>query len=105
MHFSLNDWHDFWRIAIIFSCVISAYALLVKFKRYHNDWNTKTRDLWFALWAWNLGGMVAMIEGIAQDLPGGTRLVFLTAASLVTIVGLTRRGYWGGADDENVPRA
>lgn len=93
-----NTWDDWLRVLNLGLCTWAAAVLLVRFVKQRELWNAKTRDYWFALLIWTVVGAVGSLEGLYQDLQPGSRLVVLTVASGVTLIGLQRRGDWGGSD-------
>lgn len=89
------DWIDIWRLALLVVCVGCIGLLAVRMKTNGRNWNPKTRDYWFALLMWCIAGVVLAVEGIIRDSIFSIRLVFVTAAALVTLNGLRRKGSWG----------
>lgn len=92
----LDDWHDLARVAIFFTCFLCLFVLILRFWQEGQNWNTKTKDYWFALLMWTLSGCIFSIQGVALDRPFTPGFVFLVAAALVTSKGLFRKGRWGG---------
>lgn len=93
----MDDWHDYWRLINLLVAAVCVFLLGRRFAKNGVNWNTKTRDYWYALVMWCVAGFAISLEGIVRDSPLGARLVFTTAAVLVTLKGLTRKGTWGDA--------
>src|SRR3954463_9420386 len=96
MELSFDGWYDYWRLAVAIMCLVCLILLGHRWITNHEDWNTKTVDYWYALNMWCLAGLAIMIEAIFKDSSLNVRLIFITMASSVTIMGLIRRGSWGG---------
>lgn len=91
-----DQWHDWVRLCVF---VISVVCLIKLSMRYHingKDWNTKTLDYWYALVMWCAAGVVLTAQGVYLNRPFTPGTVFVTAAALVTLRGLARKGEWGG---------
>lgn len=99
MHFPIDDWYDWWRLGVMIICAVSFFTLLCRYRKGHKNWNAKTIDYWFSLCMWSIAGFMVVLEGIYSDYALTTRLVFVTAASLVTLKGLRLKGPWGGSGD------
>jgi hypothetical protein len=93
------DWTDAWRLGLFVVTLSSLILLTCRVCRHGKNWNPKTKDYWFALVMWSLAGLVVSIEGVIRDSTFGMRLVFVTAAALVTLNGLRRKGAWGDHAD------
>lgn len=98
MSLSLGDWYDWWRALNMAVCMACVIVLGRRFVKNHHDWNTKTRDLWFALVLWSVAGISLSLEAILQDLSFTPRVEFLFVASVVTLKGVARKDAWGGHD-------
>lgn len=90
---------DYWRLVNLVICVLCIATLFNRFRKNRSDWNAKTRDYWLSFLAWSIAGAEFSIEGIVRHSEFGPRVVFITAAALVTFVGLRRRGAWGTDND------
>lgn len=95
MTIEINQWHDALRILAFFANVWSLVLLVRAFLRRRGDWSQKTLDYWYALTMWSLAGAILSIQGVVMDLPLTPTVIFVTAASLVSIKGLYRKGTWG----------
>lgn len=95
----LDDWHDSLRVLSFLACVYSFLMLIIRSKKRSYIWNVKTKDYWFALLTWTLGGCILTIQGIVLDLPFTPGVVLVTAASLVTGKAVHSRGGWGDTDE------
>lgn len=94
----LDDWHDWFRLVGLLICVYTLAILASRSARFRSEWNTKTRDLWFALVMWTLTGVALAVEGVVEDRPLEPRLVFYFIASVIGLKGIIRKGSWGGHD-------
>jgi hypothetical protein len=93
----LNEWHDWLRLFNFLLCSTSVYLLVKSFRKHHHEWNTKTHDYWYALLAWCGAAIASSIEGVFTDAQVTVRLVFVTAASIVTLKGLLNKSHWGNS--------
>lgn len=93
-----DQWHDYWRLLIAISSLYCIFLLVKRFRDNRDTWNEKTRDYWFSLLMWTLAGVVGCAQGIFFNYPFGPSLVFTTAAVVVSLKGLLRKGDWGGSD-------
>lgn len=94
----INDWLDVWRVIIIAMLTFSLYILILRYRRNGKYWNTKTRDLWYALLMWTLAGWALTFQGILLDRPLTPAAIFIWAATFVTGKGVFHKGDWGGRD-------
>lgn len=93
-------WLLLWRFSILLVSCASVFFLLRRFYKFHDSWNTKTRDYWYALFMWSISGVGVALEGILRQSPFRFVLVIITAAAIVTLIGVIRRGTWGSKNDE-----
>lgn len=98
MHF-VDDWIDLGRVVIFFLSLWCCYTLLRRLFANLDNWNTKTKDLWYSMFMWSVVGIVSMSQGVLLDRPLTPTTVVISAAVLVTGKGLHRKGSWGGVDD------
>lgn len=94
----INDWHDIVRLATLLMAFCSLYLLGSRFKVGHKEWNTKTRDYWFASVLWMLASIVLSVEGLLEDRPLEPRLVCYFLATALTLKALLRKEEWGGRE-------
>lgn len=86
------------RLVLGIICTIEFFILIGKFVMYRKQWNTKTRDYWYALTMWAFATACANFESIIRGLPGRYTIILTIAAATVTLIGLRRRGSWGGEE-------
>lgn len=98
LHDLMNDWYDWWRALLFLICVASLVLLGLRYFGNRECWNEKTKDYWYSMVMWTLAGLTISIEGVVRDSPLGVRLVIVTAASLVSLKALAKKGPWGGSD-------
>lgn len=96
--------YDIWRLVLLVICAASFFILLNRFRLNRQSWNTKTRDYWYALTAWTFATAMSCLEGLLRHLPGRYSIVLTTAAAIVTLMGVLRRGPWGGPDTPRVKK-
>lgn len=89
-------WLDVLRGVIAFVCLVSIAIMVDSFIKYHDYWNSKTRDYWYARVMWTVGGVAGSIEGIVRGIPMKYSYVIVVAASLTTLKGNLKKGRWGG---------
>lgn len=87
------EWHDWWRIALLLVSAACVVILLIRFPLTKTHWGEDKRDLWFLLLMWSLASFAMQIEGIVRDSPLRFRLVFVSAAAIVTLKFLTKKGH------------
>ena len=92
-------WIDLFRILIGCVCVVSLYIMSQSFLRYRDEWNSKTRDYWYARVVWTVVGLSSAIEGIIRGTPFRYTLIFIAAASFATLKGNLQKGKWGAEQD------
>ena len=93
----VSDWHDIVRV-IAFLVNVYAFSLLIcRFRSRAEDWNVKTKDLWYALLAWTAAGATLNVQSILLDRPLTPGFVLIVAAALVTGKGVHRKGSWGAS--------
>lgn len=88
----LNIW-------LLFVCLLCIVTLINRFVKNRNDWNPKTRDYWYSFFMWSIAGAAMGVENFIRDAPIRVRLITAIAASMVTFIGLRRRGAWGTDND------
>lgn len=81
----LNDWYDWWRIVNLAMCLISIFFLTKSFVKASHQWPGRSLDRWYAFLMWSIAGALMSIDGIVQDLPLGSRTMFVMIASIVTL--------------------
>lgn len=84
---------------LLFICLLCILTLANRWRKNREQWNPKTRDYWYSFLMWSVAGAAMAIESIARDSPLRLRLGFSLAASVVTFIGLRRRGAWGTDND------
>lgn len=89
------DWHDFVRVIAFCVAVYSFVTLINRFRKSGSDWNTKTKDYWYALTMWSLAGSVLTVQSILLDRPFTPGFVFLITGILVTGKGVHNKSDWG----------
>jgi ABC-type xylose transport system permease subunit len=99
MPFVIDDWHDWWRVGIFLLSLLCLVILCERFRAHRQTWNTKTKDYWFTVFMWTVVGIVITLEGVYKNTGSRVWLVFVTAAVVVNLIGLKRKGVWGGDDD------
>lgn len=92
----VDDWHDVIRVVDAVMALLCLFLLSKRFGQNGNEWNTKTKDYWFAIVLWCLTSVVLAIEGVYEDRPLEPRLVFYVMATAVTLKGLLSKSSWGG---------
>jgi hypothetical protein len=85
-----------WRAGLFILATVTLGCLLWKFTLCRKVWNAKTRDYWYALVMWCVTSIVVAVSGIHEHVGGNIRLVCVTAATFGTLIGVTRKGRWGG---------
>lgn len=91
----LDTGYDLWRVGNILLNLLAFIWLCGGLKRQRQQWNTKTRDLWYSRMMWAIAGMAISIEGIAFSRNSTFTLIFVTAASLISFKALNTKGSWG----------
>jgi hypothetical protein len=76
----------------------SFLILLNRFRVGRSDWNTKTRDYWYALTMWTFAASCGTIESLIRGLSIRYSIVLSIAAAATTLSGVLRKGTWGGED-------
>ena len=96
MAFLFDDPNDGFRLLVLFLCIACSVGLIYRTVRPPSpDWNSKTKDYWFALFMWSLAGSAATIETLINNEPFTVRLAFIFVASVVCLNGLRQKGSWG----------
>jgi hypothetical protein len=85
----------FWRAVVGIVCLLSFLRLLYRFALHRDEWNPKTRDYWYALTMWSFAGLALSVEALIRHSPFRYSLVFVSAAAIVSMIGLRRKGGWG----------
>jgi hypothetical protein len=96
MHLTASD---FWRAVNLLICLTCVIILANRFRKNRQQWNAKTRDYWLSFMMWSVAGLEFSIQGIIESTALNYRLVFISAAALVTLSGLRRKGAWGTDND------
>lgn len=91
----LDTGYDWWRVANFAVNLLCFIWLWGGLKRQRQQWNTKTRDLWYSRMMWAIAGMAISVEGIVQNRTSTLTLVFVTAAGLISFKALNTKGSWG----------
>lgn len=89
------DLETLWRLVVSLMSTAALFYLIRRYIKNGKSYNTKTVDLWYALAAWCTAGAVGPLTRAIWD-TSGPGLVFTTAAALVTLKGVARKGEWGG---------
>lgn len=84
-----------WRICIFTISLVSFVILCNRFRVNRDSWTNKTRDYWYAQTMWSIAGASIGIEGLISHPPFIFSRVFITAAIIVNLIGLRRKGPWG----------
>jgi hypothetical protein len=87
-----NEWHDYARGVLVIINLVTLGLMIKRYIERHKGWNSKTRDLWYALFMWTLGGAVLLVQGVYLNTPFGPGFVFLTAATITGLKGTMVRG-------------
>ena len=90
------NWADYLRLFNFVACVSCLLILLLRFKKFHHQYNEKTRDYWFALTTWTVAGLVGSLASVLLNAPTNPGTVLTTAAVLASIKGALSRSAWGG---------
>lgn len=88
-----------WRVLVFVICLSSFVILCNRFRKNRKQWTAKTRDYWYAQTMWSFAGAVIPLEGILRHGSFRISLVFVTAAVIVNLIGLRRKGSWGTDND------
>lgn len=88
----LNEWDDYARVVMIFLNLFTLGLLVERFYVNNHIWNSKTRDLWYALVMWTMGGIVFLLQDMYLDTSVGPGFVFLIAATAIGLKGTLAQG-------------
>lgn len=94
------DWHDTWRLLILFMSSLCFSLLLYRWWTRRQSWDKQERADFrvFITWCWASIGLAA--EGIIRNSTFGFRLLFVTVAILVTFLAIRRRNVLGIRSDD-----
>jgi len=99
----LDDWHDYIRVFSLIMALICLVLLGLGSGKMQKEYNSKARDLWFAVVLWCITSVALAVEGMYEDRPMEPRLIFYTLATVLTFKVLTSKAPWG--TEEQVKRA
>jgi cation transport ATPase len=87
----IEHWYDWWRLTLALISVTALVILAGKRLKHRNDWSEWSQDRWYAMSMWFLAAIVMNIESLVRGTKLGVRLVFVTAAVLVTFRLITKK--------------
>ena len=87
----LDEWYDWWRLILLLTTGAGLVILTQKWLKYRREWGEWSRDRWYAMVMWFLAAFEMQVEGLLRDTELRYRLIFVTAASLVTLRLLMRK--------------
>jgi hypothetical protein len=87
----IDQWYDWWRLVLLFFSAAALYILGRKWFLNRKAWGEYQRDRWYGMSMWFLAAFEMQIEGILRDTELRFRLVFVTAACIVTYRLLTKK--------------
>lgn len=91
----VDDWHDIIRVISLGMAIVCLTLLGKRFAKSRDQYNTKTRDYWYATVLWCVASVALALEGMYEDRPMEPRLIFYTLATAVTLKGLLSKSDWG----------
>lgn len=75
--------------------VLSILGMLLLGYSYHRDnrwWSVHKKDVWYALFVWQVVGIVASIEGLLRHEGATVRMILILVATLVGMRGVVQLG-------------
>lgn len=100
MEFVIDEWYDWWRLGILVVSAICFILLVRQLFTCRDSWAEKSRDIWYVGLMWTVAAAEMQIEGLARDTGLRFRLIFVTAAILVTLRLLTKQTYQTEQDNQ-----
>lgn len=93
----MNGFEDWVRLLISLLSLISIVILVNRFRKNQSGYNSKTRDLWYALVSWCAVGVIGPLARAIWE-TSGPGLTMSVVAVAVTLKGVLPKGTWGTTD-------
>jgi hypothetical protein len=94
-----NDWLSWWRIGLVAMFGTLLLFMLHYFINYRNVWSSRQGDFWFVSVMWFLAAFEMQIEALLRDVPFQHRIIFVTAAGLVSFKIVFSKRNWVVSDE------
>lgn len=87
----IDQWYDWWRVGLLLVTGTCLFILGRKWLQDRKSWGEWQTDRWYAMGMWSLAAFEMQVEGLLRDTELRFRLVFVTAAAIVTLRLITKR--------------